>query len=124
MAFYDDFECQPEVGRESRLLKELTASLRRAAAAAPFWAERLKDVDLNAELDRESLQHIPLLQKTDLPALQDLQPPFCGLTTVDAAAFPRLFSWAHLRAGQARRRRPERGAGALCGRLPLRRHRA
>ena len=62
----------------------------RKALAAPAYAERLKGVDPAAITSRPALARLPVLRKSDLPALHKAAPPFGGLVTAPLGSFGRL----------------------------------
>lgn len=88
---YDDLETMAPQEREARLLEWLSRLGLDAADASPFWKERLTPVLSEGSLTREGLARLPVLRKSDLPGLQAASPPFAGVATAPAAAFPRLF---------------------------------
>jgi phenylacetate-CoA ligase len=63
----------------------------RAAMAAPAYAERLREIDPAAIADRAALARLPVLRKSDLPALHKANPPFGSLVPQPAGSFARLF---------------------------------
>lgn len=88
-AALDHLETQSRDEREARLMASLAETLQAAAARSPYWRERLGSA-LGAPATRETLAAIPVLRKSDLPALQKARPPFGGLSET-AAGFTRLF---------------------------------
>lgn len=91
MPFYDALETRPPAEREADLFGRLPAVLR-AAMAAPGYAERLAGLDPGVVTDRAALATLPVLRKSDLPALQKAKPPFAGLVPGAAGGFARLFT--------------------------------
>jgi len=89
--FYDDRESADPQARERDLFQQLTAMLARARAEQPFWSERLADIDPAAIDTRAALADLPVLRKSDLPAMQTAAPPFGGLVPVSTGALSRLF---------------------------------
>jgi phenylacetate-CoA ligase len=77
--------------REVDLLRRLPAVIA-AALQAPAYAERLSGVDPQAVASREALARLPVLRKSDLPALHRASPPFGGFVPAPLAAFGRLFT--------------------------------
>ena len=88
---YDERETRPMAAREAEIAARLPAVVA-AAMRAPKQAERLSGVDPAAVTDRAALARLPLLRKSDLPALQAEAPPFGGLFAAPPGAFPRLFA--------------------------------
>ena len=80
---------QPPAIRDRENLTRLGEVILAARAAIPFWAARLPEVP--GALTAEALADLPVLRKSDLPAMQAALPPFGGLTTEEASAFPHLF---------------------------------
>jgi phenylacetate-coenzyme A ligase PaaK-like adenylate-forming protein len=62
------------------------------AMAAPAYAERLKGIDPADITDRAALARLPVLRKSDLPALHKASPPFGGFVTGHPGSFGRLFT--------------------------------
>jgi phenylacetate-coenzyme A ligase PaaK-like adenylate-forming protein len=89
-AFYDSLETRDPAEREADLFSRLPSVLR-AAMAAPAYAERLRGIDPAAIADRVALARLPVLRKSDLPALHKANPPFGGLVPQPAGSFSRLF---------------------------------
>jgi len=89
--FYDDRESADPQARARDLFQQLTAMLARARAEQPFWSERLADIDPAAIDTRAALADLPVLRKSDLPAMQTAAPPFGGLVPVSTGALSRLF---------------------------------
>ncbi|MGB6284848.1 MAG: AMP-binding protein, partial [Xanthobacteraceae bacterium] len=89
-AFYDSLETRDPAEREADLFSRLPSVLR-AAMAAPAYAERLRGIDPAAIADRAALAGLPVLRKSDLPALHKANPPFGGLMPQPAGSFARLF---------------------------------
>ena len=88
---HDERETRPMAAREAEIAARLPAVVA-AAMRAPAQAERLAGVDPAAVTDRAALARLPLLRKSDLPAMQAEAPPFGGLFTAPPGAFPRLFA--------------------------------
>jgi phenylacetate-CoA ligase len=88
---YDALETREPAIREAELFSRLPDVLRRAMAA-PAYAERLKRIDPAEITDRAALARLPLLRKSDLPALHKAAPPFGGFVTGPAGSFGRLFT--------------------------------
>ena len=89
-AFYDSLETREPAEREADLFSRLPSVLG-AAMAAPAYAERLRGIDPAAITDRDALARLPVLRKSDLPALHKTNPPFGGLVPQPAGSFARLF---------------------------------
>lgn len=88
---YDALETRKPAEREAYLFSRLPEVLRQAMAA-PAYAERLKGVDPAGITSRAALGRLPLLRKSDLPALHRGAPPFGGLVAGPAGSFGRLFT--------------------------------
>jgi len=110
---YDALETREPAIREAELFSRLPDVLRRAMAA-PAYAERLKGIDPAEIIGRAALARLPLLRKSDLPALHKAAPPFGGFVTGPAGSFGRLFtSPGPIFEPEATRADPWRGARAL-----------
>src|SRR5438477_121688 len=88
--FYDSLETRDPAEREADLFSCLPRVLR-AAMAAPAYAERLREIGPAAITDRAALARLPVLRKSDLPALHKANPPFGGFVPQPALSFARLF---------------------------------
>src|ERR1700704_6614203 len=74
---YDALEtCEP-AKREAELFARLPDILHKARAA-PAYAERLKGIDPASVTSRAALARLPVLRKSELPALHKAAPPFGG----------------------------------------------
>jgi phenylacetate-CoA ligase len=76
---------------EEGLLSALRARLAALQAFAPVLALQLEGVDVASLQSASDFSRIPLLRKSDLPAMQRAAPPFGGLAGADAGRFKRLF---------------------------------
>src|SRR5438874_4558208 len=88
---YDALETREPAMREADLFARLPDVLRRAMAA-PAYAERLKGIDPAGITSRAALARLPVLRKSDLPALHKAAPPFGGLVSGLPGSFGRLFT--------------------------------
>ncbi|MBR0694904.1 phenylacetate--CoA ligase family protein [Bradyrhizobium lablabi] len=88
---YDPLETRDPAEREASLFARLPHALRRAMAA-PAYAERLKGVDPDSVTGRDALARLPLLRKSELPALHQAAPPFGGFVADAPGSFARLFT--------------------------------
>ncbi len=89
--YFDTLETRDPAERESELLSRLPGVLA-AAMRAPAYAERLRDVEPGAVTSREALANLPLLRKSELPALHAAAPPFGGFNAAAPGSFARLFT--------------------------------
>ncbi len=88
---YDALETRAPAEREAELFARLPAVLCRAMAA-PAYAERLNGIDPLTVTSRAALARLPILRKSDLPALHKAAPPFGGLVSGPPGSFGRLFT--------------------------------
>src|SRR5882757_4888 len=88
---YDALETRELARREAELFSRLPDVLRRAMAA-PAYAERLTGIDPASVTDRAALARLPVLRKSELPALHKAAPPFGGLVAGPLGSFGRLFT--------------------------------
>src|SRR5580693_10781513 len=88
---YDAFETREPATREADLFSRLPDVLRKALAAPPY-AERLEGVDPASITSRAALARLPVLRKSDLPALHKASPPFGGFVAGRPSSFGRLFT--------------------------------
>jgi phenylacetate-CoA ligase len=88
---YDNRETRSTEAREADLAARLPGIVA-AAMQAPAQAERLAGIDPAGITSRAALARLPLLRKSDLPALQRAAPPFGGLIAGPPGGFPRLFT--------------------------------
>jgi phenylacetate-CoA ligase len=88
---FDERETRSPEEREADLFRRLPEVLA-AAIAAPAYAERLAGIDPAAVTDRAALARLPVLRKSDLPALHKASPPFGGLVPGAPSGFARLYT--------------------------------
>lgn len=112
-AHYDARETRDQAAREADLFSRLPEVLR-AAMAAPAYAERLKGCDPAAVTSRAALAGLPVLRKSELPALHKASAPFGGFVAGSPGSFARLFtSPGPIFEPEGRHADPWRGARAL-----------
>jgi len=110
---YDASETRDPSMREAELFSRLPDVLRKALAA-PGYAEHLRGVDPAGITSRAALATLPVLRKSDLPALHKAAPPFGGLVSKPPGAFARLYtSPGPIFEPEATHADPWRGARAL-----------
>lgn len=88
---FDALETRPPEAREAELLGRLEQVIA-AAMAAPAYAAHLKGVDPHDIKTRKALAGLPVLRKSDLPALHKASPPFGGFVPGKTGDFARLFT--------------------------------
>jgi phenylacetate-CoA ligase len=88
---YDALETREPAEREAELFSRLPDVLRKAMAA-PAYAERLRDIDPAGVTSRVALAKLPVLRKSELPALHKAALPFGGFVTGAPGSFGRLFT--------------------------------
>jgi phenylacetate-CoA ligase len=110
---YDALETREPAAREAALFARLPDVLRRAMAA-PGYAERLRGTDPTEVTSRAALARLPVLRKSELPALHKAAPPFGGFVAGPLGSFGRLFtSPGPMFEPEAAHADPWRGARAL-----------
>jgi phenylacetate-CoA ligase len=88
---YDLMETREPAQREADVLGRLPGVLAKALTA-PGWRKQLGNIDAKAINSREALAKLPVLYKSDLPALHKASPPFGGLAAEPLSTFGRLFA--------------------------------
>jgi phenylacetate-CoA ligase len=88
---YDALETREPAAREAELFARLPDLLHKAMQA-PAYAERLQGIDPASIKDRAALAKLPVLRKSELPALHKAAPPFGGFVTRAPGSFARLFT--------------------------------
>src|SRR3954471_7762404 len=88
---YDTLETRDPAEREASLFARLPHVLSEAMTA-PGYASRLAGVDPAAITSRAALARLPVLRKSELPALHKAAPPFGGFVSGPAGSFGRLFT--------------------------------
>jgi phenylacetate-CoA ligase len=88
---YDAREIRDPAAREADLFAGLPDLLRKAMAA-PAYAERLKGIDPASVNSRAALAQLPVLRKSELPALHKAALPFGGFVVDAPGSFARLFT--------------------------------
>jgi phenylacetate-CoA ligase len=112
-AHYDARETREPAVREAELFARVPEVLR-SAMAAPAYAERLRGVDPASVTSRATLAGLPVLRKSELPALHKASAPFGGFVAAAPGSFARLFtSPGPIFEPEGRQADPWRGARAL-----------
>lgn len=112
-AHYDTLETREPAAREAELFARLPGVLR-SAMSAPAYAERLKGIDPASVTSRTALASLPVLRKSELPALHKASQPFGGLVGATPGSFARLYtSPGPIFEPEGRQADPWRGARAL-----------
>jgi phenylacetate-CoA ligase len=112
-AHYDALETRDASEREAELFSRLPDVLR-SALAAPALAERFRGIDPASVTSREALARLPVLRKSELPALHKASAPFGGFVAQPPGSFARLFtSPGPIFEPEGREADPWRGARAL-----------
>src|SRR5580692_103688 len=89
---YDTRETRTPSVRESELFSRLPAILRKAMEM-PGYAEQLRGVDPEEITSRAAFAKLlPVLRKSELPALHKVSPPFGGFVGGSPGAFARLYT--------------------------------
>jgi phenylacetate-CoA ligase len=88
---FDARETRDAASREADLFARLPGVLRKAMEA-PAYAERLSGLDPASVTSRAALARLPVLRKSELPALHRAAPPFGGFVTASPGSFSRLFT--------------------------------
>ena len=88
---YDQKETREPEARERDLLARLPG-LIAGAMKAPAWAAHLAGVDPKSVTSRAALAKLPVLRKSELPAMQKNNPPFAGFLSHPISEFGRLFT--------------------------------
>jgi phenylacetate-CoA ligase len=110
---YDARETRAPAAREADLFARLPDVLRKAIAA-PAYAERLRGFDPASVTNRAALARLPVVRKSELPALHKAAAPFGGFVSEAPGAFARLFtSPGPIFEPEGRQDDPWRGARAL-----------
>ncbi|RZN09306.1 AMP-dependent synthetase [Bradyrhizobium genosp. SA-3] len=112
-AHYDALETRDHGAREAELFSRLPEVLR-GAMAAPAYAERLRGFDPASVTSRAALARLPVLRKSELPAMHKASAPFGGFVAAAPGTFARLFtSPGPIFEPEGRQADPWRGARAL-----------
>ncbi|EJN12794.1 coenzyme F390 synthetase [Bradyrhizobium sp. YR681] len=112
-AHYDALETREADAREADLFSRLPDVLR-SAMNAPAYAERLTGLDPASVTSRAALAGLPVLRKSELPALHKASAPFGGFVAAAPGSFARLFtSPGPIFEPEGRQGDPWRGARAL-----------
>jgi phenylacetate-CoA ligase len=88
---YDVLETQSPAAREADLFARLPAAVA-GALTAPGYAAHLGAVDAASITSRQALAALPILRKSDLPALHKANPPFGGFVPGRIGSFGRLYT--------------------------------
>lgn len=112
---YDVHETREPAIREAELFTKLQKVLLQAMTA-PAYAKHLSGINPASVNGRGSLALLPVLRKSELPALQKAALPYGGLVAAPLSSFGRLFtSPGPIFEPEPTRADPWRGARALRG---------
>lgn len=110
---YDALETRAPAMREAELFSRLPAILRKAMQA-PGYEKRFFGIDPAQITSRAALATLPVLRKSELPALHKATPPFGGFVSHAPGSFARLYtSPGPIFEPEAAHTDPWRGARAL-----------
>jgi len=87
--YYDELETSDPETRERAQLARVVETVSRAKAA-PGWSRQLGGLDPATTASRAGLAKLPLLRKSELPALQRADPPFGGFNVTPPDKMRRL----------------------------------
>jgi phenylacetate-CoA ligase len=87
---FDRYEARSPVARNNALLRDLRAMLKIARPRAPALRQQLKGIEIDSIRTRADLAAIPVIRKSDLPALQGGDLPFGGLAATRSGRLKRL----------------------------------
>src|SRR5215471_8028539 len=87
--YYDDLEIRDPDGREREQFVRLP-DIVAGAMTAPGWERRLDGINPTSVASRGGLAKLPLLRKSELPALQQADPPFGGFNVMPPGKAHRL----------------------------------
>lgn len=88
---FDELDTQPAEVRERALFAELPQQIDQAVSQCPGWARHLAGHSWSAVTDRESLQSLPVLRKSELMKAQQADPPFGGFVDPSRLNGQRVF---------------------------------
>ena len=89
--YYDDLETRDAGVREAAQFADLRSQIVNARENAPYYAESLASVDVEALTDRAALATLLVVRKSDLVDLQAGDPPFGGLAAEALGNLARIF---------------------------------
>lgn len=75
--YYDELEIRDPDAREHDHFDRVVEAMKRAMTA-PGWGRQLQGFDPSSVASRADFAKLPLLRKSELPALQQADPPFGG----------------------------------------------
>ncbi len=87
--YYDALEISDPEARERAHFARVVETVR-LAKTAPGWARQLGRLEPTAAASRAGLAQLPLLRKSELPALQQADPPFGGFNVTPPGKARRL----------------------------------
>jgi len=89
--YYDDLETRDAGAREAAQFADLRSQIVNARENAPYFANSLASVDVEAITDRTALASLPVVRKSDLLDFQAGDPPFGGLAAEAPGNLARIF---------------------------------
>lgn len=88
---FDALETRAPELREQALFAALSKQIAHAQTNAPYFAQRLRDVDPQAVTSRAALAALPVTRKSELAGMQKLSPPLGGLNATPLGGLRHVF---------------------------------
>jgi len=88
---FDELDTQTADSREALLFHQFSHRLNQATVQCPGLARHLTGCDVDAVVNRDTLQQLPVLRKNELMAAQQEYPPFGGFVDESALNGSRVF---------------------------------
>jgi phenylacetate-CoA ligase len=89
--YYDALETRDPEARERESMAALPSQIAHAKASAPYFAALLSGVEPDSINSRKALAQLAVTRKSDLTTLQQINPPFAGMTAVANGRLARVF---------------------------------
>lgn len=89
--YFDALETRTPELREEALFAALSKQIAHAQAHAPYFAQRLRDVDPRAVTSRAALAALPVTRKSELASMQKATPPLGGLNATPLGNLRHVF---------------------------------
>ncbi len=90
--YFDQLETRDPEARQAALLEAVREQAVHAYNQTSAYAERLAGIDLQRLNSREAIASLPITRKSDLIVQQKSEPPFGGLTAINAGDLRYIFA--------------------------------
>ena len=90
--FFDELETRSDDLRSREQFERLRKQVHHLKAHVPAYSDRLKDIDPESVIDRDTLGLLPVTRKSELAQAQSENPPLGGFSDLTGRSMLRIFA--------------------------------